>query len=142
MLDLGGQLVPLLMLGGSAYVDDLRLDVAYEATPSVRKRLLIRDTPSRCPWRRSATTSASSSATGSRRSRGSRKRNRSSVCVRRWVFSEWKRRAESGSLECHSVSGPIREGPELANRAFGEGMRELRTREGISQYGLAHASGI
>jgi transcriptional regulator with XRE-family HTH domain len=40
------------------------------------------------------------------------------------------------------VSGPIHEDAELASRAFGERMRELRAREGISQDGLAHASGI
>jgi transcriptional regulator with XRE-family HTH domain len=40
------------------------------------------------------------------------------------------------------VSGPIYEDAELASRAFGERMRELRAREGISQDGLAHTSGI
>ncbi|MBS1845666.1 MAG: helix-turn-helix transcriptional regulator [Actinobacteria bacterium] len=40
------------------------------------------------------------------------------------------------------MSGPIYEDAELASRAFGDRMRELRAREGISQDGLAHASGI
>jgi transcriptional regulator with XRE-family HTH domain len=32
--------------------------------------------------------------------------------------------------------------PDRAGRAFGVRMRELREREGVSQDGLAHASGI
>lgn len=32
--------------------------------------------------------------------------------------------------------------PDRASRAFGDRMRELRKREGVSQDGLAHASGI
>ncbi|MBS1675799.1 MAG: helix-turn-helix transcriptional regulator [Actinobacteria bacterium] len=40
------------------------------------------------------------------------------------------------------MSGQTHEDAELASRAFGERMRELRAREGISQDGLAHASGM
>lgn len=40
------------------------------------------------------------------------------------------------------MSGQIHEDADAASRAFGERMRELRAREGISQDGLAHASGI
>jgi len=35
-----------------------------------------------------------------------------------------------------------RHDPERASIAFGDRMRELRAREGISQDGLAHSSGI
>jgi transcriptional regulator with XRE-family HTH domain len=40
------------------------------------------------------------------------------------------------------VSGPTHEDADLASRAFGERLRELRAREEISQDGLAHTSGI
>lgn len=38
LLNIGGQLLPLLTLAGNAFVDDVHLDVAYEVTPSVQKR--------------------------------------------------------------------------------------------------------
>jgi transcriptional regulator with XRE-family HTH domain len=37
---------------------------------------------------------------------------------------------------------PIYEDPDRASKAFGQRVRELRTREGLSQDGLAHTSGI
>jgi transcriptional regulator with XRE-family HTH domain len=36
----------------------------------------------------------------------------------------------------------LHEDPHRASRSFGNRMRELRVREGISQDGLAHSSGI
>jgi DNA-binding XRE family transcriptional regulator len=40
------------------------------------------------------------------------------------------------------VAVPIYEDPDRASRAFGRRVRELRAREGLSQDGLAHTSGI
>jgi transcriptional regulator with XRE-family HTH domain len=40
------------------------------------------------------------------------------------------------------VATPFQDDPDRASQAFGERMRELRAREGISQDGLAHSSGI
>ncbi len=38
LLDIGGQLLPLLTLAGNAFIGDVHLDVAYEVTPSVNRR--------------------------------------------------------------------------------------------------------
>ncbi len=40
------------------------------------------------------------------------------------------------------VAVPIYEDPDRASKAFGQRVRELRAREGLSQDGLAHTSGI
>ncbi len=40
------------------------------------------------------------------------------------------------------MAAPLYDDADSASRAFGERMRELRAREGISQDGLAHSSGI
>jgi transcriptional regulator with XRE-family HTH domain len=40
------------------------------------------------------------------------------------------------------MAAPLHDDADRASQAFGERMRELRAREGISQDGLAHTSGI
>ena len=40
------------------------------------------------------------------------------------------------------MASPLHEDANRASQAFGRRMRELRVREGISQDGLAHSSGI
>ncbi|HEX4669229.1 MAG TPA: helix-turn-helix transcriptional regulator [Solirubrobacterales bacterium] len=40
------------------------------------------------------------------------------------------------------MAAPLYDDADLASRSFGERMRELRAREGISQDGLSHTSGI
>lgn len=40
------------------------------------------------------------------------------------------------------MAAPLHEDADRASRAFGDRMRELRAREGVSQDGLAHTSGI
>jgi transcriptional regulator with XRE-family HTH domain len=40
------------------------------------------------------------------------------------------------------VASRLYDDPDRASHAFGDRMRELRRREGISQDGLAHSSGI
>ncbi len=40
------------------------------------------------------------------------------------------------------MASPLNEDANRASQAFGRRMRELRVREGISQDGLAHSSGI
>jgi transcriptional regulator with XRE-family HTH domain len=40
------------------------------------------------------------------------------------------------------VAEPLHDDPDRASKAFGRRVRELRTREGLSQDGLAHSSGI
>lgn len=48
--------------------------------------------------------------------------------------------ADSG--DAPFVAVPIYEEPDRASKAFGRRVREVRTREGLSQDGLAHTSGI
>lgn len=40
------------------------------------------------------------------------------------------------------MAEPLYDDPDRASRAFGRRVRELRAREGLSQDGLAHTSGI
>lgn len=40
------------------------------------------------------------------------------------------------------MAEPLHRDPDRASRAFGQRVRELRAREGLSQDGLAHTSGI
>lgn len=40
------------------------------------------------------------------------------------------------------MAAPLHDDPDRASRAFGDRMRELRAREGVSQDGLADASGM
>jgi transcriptional regulator with XRE-family HTH domain len=40
------------------------------------------------------------------------------------------------------MASPLYDDPDRASSAFGERMRELRARKGVSQDGLSHASGI
>jgi DNA-binding XRE family transcriptional regulator len=47
-----------------------------------------------------------------------------------------------GSRNALPVAVPIYEDPDQASKAFGRRVRELRAREGLSQDGLAHTSGI
>jgi DNA-binding XRE family transcriptional regulator len=47
-----------------------------------------------------------------------------------------------GSRNAPLVAVPIYEDPDRASKAFGRRVRELRAREGLSQDGLAHTSGI
>jgi DNA-binding XRE family transcriptional regulator len=48
----------------------------------------------------------------------------------------------AGNRNALLVAVPIYEDPDRASKAFGQRVRELRAREGLSQDGLAHASGI
>lgn len=40
------------------------------------------------------------------------------------------------------MAEPLHDDPDRASEAFGQRVRELRAREGLSQDGLAHTSGI
>lgn len=48
----------------------------------------------------------------------------------------------AGSRNAPPVADPIHEDADRASRAFGLRVRKLRVREGLSQDGLAHTSGI
>jgi DNA-binding XRE family transcriptional regulator len=58
------------------------------------------------------------------------------------VYGQYALVQLDGSRDAPPVAIPIYEDPDRASKAFGLRVRELRRREGLSQDGLAHASGI
>jgi DNA-binding XRE family transcriptional regulator len=58
------------------------------------------------------------------------------------VYGQYALVQSAGNSNASSVAVPIYEDPDRASKAFGQRIRELRAREGLSQDGLAHTSGI
>jgi DNA-binding XRE family transcriptional regulator len=58
------------------------------------------------------------------------------------VYGHYALVQSAGNSDPLPMALPIYEDPDRASRAFGRRVRELRTREGLSQDGLAHTSGI
>lgn len=58
------------------------------------------------------------------------------------VYGHYALVQSAGSRDALPVAVPIYENPDRASKAFGQRVRELRAREGLSQDGLAHSSGI
>ena len=58
------------------------------------------------------------------------------------VYGQYALVQSADSDDAPPVAVPIYEDPDRASKAFGQRVRELRTREGLSQDGLAHTSGI
>lgn len=58
------------------------------------------------------------------------------------VYGQYALGQSAGSRDATSMAMPIYEDPDRASKAFGQRVRELRAREGLSQDGLAHTSGI
>jgi DNA-binding XRE family transcriptional regulator len=58
------------------------------------------------------------------------------------VYGHYALVQSAGSRNAPPVAVPIYEDPDRASKAFGRRVRELRAREGLSQDGLAHTSGI
>ena len=58
------------------------------------------------------------------------------------VYGQYALVQSAGSRDATPMAVPIYEDPDRASKAFGQRVRELRAREGLSQDGLAHTSGI
>lgn len=58
------------------------------------------------------------------------------------VYGQYALVQSAGSRNASPVALPIYEDPDRASKAFGQRVRDLRAREGLSQDGLAHTSGI
>src|ERR1700761_4365569 len=58
------------------------------------------------------------------------------------VYGQYALVQSADSGDAPPVAVPIYEDPDRASKAFGQRVRELRAREGLSQDGLAHTSGI
>jgi ribosome-binding protein aMBF1 (putative translation factor) len=58
------------------------------------------------------------------------------------VYVQYALVQSAGNGDAPSVAVPIYEDPDRASKAFGQRVRNVRTREGLSQDGLAHTSGI
>lgn len=58
------------------------------------------------------------------------------------VYGHYALVQSAESRDAPPVAVPIYEDPDRASKAFGQRVRGLRAREGLSQDGLAHTSGI
>jgi DNA-binding XRE family transcriptional regulator len=58
------------------------------------------------------------------------------------VYGQYALVQSADSSDAGLMAVPIYEDPDRASNAFGRRVRELRAREGLSQDGLAHTSGI
>jgi DNA-binding XRE family transcriptional regulator len=58
------------------------------------------------------------------------------------VYAHYALVQSAGNGNAPLVAVPIYEDPDRASKALGQRVRELRAREGLSQDGLAHTSGI
>lgn len=58
------------------------------------------------------------------------------------VYGHYALVQSAESRDATPMAVPIYEDPDRASKAFGRRVRELRAREGLSQDGLAHTSGI
>jgi DNA-binding XRE family transcriptional regulator len=58
------------------------------------------------------------------------------------VYGHYALVQSAGSRDAPPVAVPIYDDPDRTSKAFGQRVREPRAREGLSQDGLAHTSGI